>query len=705
LGDTHVNSIFQQGIDKDDISETEKFLLYGMSDDDLNNKHSAQRGLLYYTNKIVQNEGKNIDDISNAINPKTKNYGVNEFGETIYKGSSECRSYTVDYQYDSSDKFIRFIGNSNNNSVLKESVMPRLTYKSNDKGDETRRTMLSIENLAYFENKTTPKNIPAYEVGPLGGRIMWFMPYALSYSDSTSVSWEAKDIIGRIEKMYSYNGMDRRCNLSFMLVIDYPPHLNNIAAQDSYKKQLSTFIQGCGINEIETKKKKEKIETIIKKENTINNIPQFQKPSISHYFENDKDNVENSLIIQYEVNSGFKLNKDFINDTDNLIEYMIQQISQGNKITMNITSQASSLYESNYNAGLSFRRGSSLVKYIIKQYNTNIKFASLRTSLLSPDGDGTSLLNRRFYQETDQKYNITQEDIIKRNRTVTIVCNSGKVTFIIRGSGEINSNTSNIYIDQNTLNSLKAKSERNSKIDNIKSDFDDTGTITTVTTSNITTNTETIVNDKVLETEYFNKGYDYIDYTSEYLSNKFVKNNAFETIHEKEIRPVFHSQTPYDLVKRYIFLHQLTRPFSKEEVKNADGTTKQLMGSNSIFGRMPVIVLRIGDFLNTKALVNSLSFSFDDSTWDFNPEGMGAIPMFCKVSMDLTFVGGQSLESPIDILQTANDYNFIAPSTYTDSDDKQNFYNINKPQFVKSTIQVGKQKKINDNYLNKLKTT
>jgi hypothetical protein len=53
-----------------------------------------------------------------------------------------------------------------------------------------------------------------------------------------------------------------------------------------------------------------------------------------------------------------------------------------------------------------------------------------------------------------------------------------------------------------------------------------------------------------------------------------------------------------------------------------------------------------------------------ESTWDLNPEGMGAIPLYCTVTMDLTLLGGQSLAGPIDRIQTANDSNFIANSTF-----------------------------------------
>jgi hypothetical protein len=79
---------------------------------------------------------------------------------------------------------------------------------------------------------------------------------------------------------------------------------------------------------------------------------------------------------------------------------------------------------------------------------------------------------------------------------------------------------------------------------------------------------------------------------------------------------------------------------------------------------MPVFVIRYGDFIYSKAIAKSINFDITDSTWDLNPEGMGAIPLYCNVTMDLTLLGGQSLAGPIDRIQTANDSNFIANSTF-----------------------------------------
>jgi viroplasmin and RNaseH domain-containing protein len=100
-----------------------------------------------------------------------------------------------------------------------------------------------------------------------------------------------------------------------------------------------------------------------------------------------------------------------------------------------------------------------------------------------------------------------------------------------------------------------------------------------------------------------------------------------------------------------------------------------------VFGRPPICVLRIGDFYNTKIVVDSVNISYDPLQWDLNPEGIGVQPMLAKVTMSFKFIGGSSLGGPIKQLQNAVSYNFYAntgvyqPWKYTEKiiDQKQRF--------------------------------
>jgi hypothetical protein len=81
------------------------------------------------------------------------------------------------------------------------------------------------------------------------------------------------------------------------------------------------------------------------------------------------------------------------------------------------------------------------------------------------------------------------------------------------------------------------------------------------------------------------------------------------------------------------------------------------------FGRPPVCVLRIGDFLNTKILIQSLSITYENGNgiqWDLNPEGAGVQPMFANINLGIILIGGQSLDAPISRLNNAVTFNYYA---------------------------------------------
>ena len=101
-----------------------------------------------------------------------------------------------------------------------------------DKGIiETKKCMFSIENLAWRDTKSRRDEYDAYglspeQKGPLGGRIMWFPPYNLKFSEDVNVDWNRNKFIGRGEDVYTYTNTERRGNLSFTLLIDHPSILD-----------------------------------------------------------------------------------------------------------------------------------------------------------------------------------------------------------------------------------------------------------------------------------------------------------------------------------------------------------------------------------------------------------------------------------------------------------------------------------------------
>ena len=136
----------------------------------------------------------------------------------------------------------------------------------------------------------------------------------------------------------------------------------------------------------------------------------------------------------------------------------------------------------------------------------------------------------------------------------------------------------------------------------------------------------------------------------------------FETISEKikYFHPGFHSTTPEGLNTRTTFLQQCTRQGpSVYDKEDSNGIKPQ----NLAFGRPPICILRIGDYINTKILINSVNISYNVGStpqWDLNPEGIGVQPMMADVTLSIDIIGGQSLQGPISRLQNALSFNYYA---------------------------------------------
>ena len=136
---------------------------------------------------------------------------------------------------------------------------------------------------------------------------------------------------------------------------------------------------------------------------------------------------------------------------------------------------------------------------------------------------------------------------------------------------------------------------------------------------------------------------------------------AFNSLKEKlkYFHPGFHSTTPEGLNSRLTFLLQCLRPGDTIPIKGLADTT-DIGARNTTFGPPPICVLRIGDFYHSKVVIKDVNFTYNDSTWDMNPEGIGVQPMIADVTVQLAFIGGQGLERPVERLQNALSSNFFA---------------------------------------------
>ena len=146
----------------------------------------------------------------------------------------------------------------------------------------------------------------------------------------------------------------------------------------------------------------------------------------------------------------------------------------------------------------------------------------------------------------------------------------------------------------------------------------------------------------------------------------------------KYFNTAFHSISPEGFQSRLTFLHQFTR--QGNTICLSDDKNKG-NAYNLSFGRPPVCVLRIGDFFNTKIIIESLNIRYEDTNWDLNTEGIGVMPMIADVDITFRFIGGSDITGPIKKLQNALSFNYYAnTSVYDDraiiKDDEIN--NINQ---------------------------
>jgi hypothetical protein len=149
----------------------------------------------------------------------------------------------------------------------------------------------------------------------------------------------------------------------------------------------------------------------------------------------------------------------------------------------------------------------------------------------------------------------------------------------------------------------------------------------------------------------------------------------------KYFSPAYHSISPEGFNARLTFLQQCTR---QGHTISATDLNYARTAGNLSFGRMPVCVLRIGDFINTKIIIQSMSINYGASgapQWDLNPEGIGVQPMYAKVQLGIVILGGQSLEGPINRLQNAVSFNYYANTGVYDNRSDRAATNVEKKVF------------------------
>lgn len=584
-----------------------------------------------------------------------------------------CRSWTTIDRYDSVNNLIRKHGLwdsptvpyrfNTENSVLDEFGIPKIVPYTTDGPNDPKKFMFSLENLAWSDSIA---NLPLREVGDgdmisgKKGRIMWFPPYNIQFSENNAVNWEANNFIGRGESLYTYNNTERSGTLSFQIIVDHPSYANAFRGvngpDDNY---VASFWAGCIDPNSEMAKKLTPsqisslvTESLTKQEpKTI--TPEKEPDPMSVYFPNDNavlpEGYENGL-------SGSSQTLDRIN-------YYVDPNGTGfglgsypSNFTPGIHQTNNLSWPDRYNFGLNYKGKIVTPSYvdgvpfygyfepgydqaIINYLNTKCKYCVVTVSgYASPQGslDYNKKLSKAraeyiIKELRDKKWGpslIDKRNFDKRfkvGETIAIPKSGCKAE---HGS---DTDTQACKEDRRAVISFKFSSE--------------------LAAADVAMQEPVFKKDaKRVNTIITNKFYDETKYFDQLVNDDaFVFDRFRDKI--KYFHPAFHSTTPEGLNSRLTFLLQCTRQGPTSEDQGA---------SNLAFGRPPVCILRIGDFYNTKIVIDNIGIDYEPLVWDLNPEGIGVQPMIANVNMTFKFIGGSTLMGPLNKLQNALSFNYFA---------------------------------------------
>lgn len=657
-----------------------------------------------------------------------------------------------------------------------------------------KRCMFSIENLAWKKESIDKTD----QIGPLGGRIMWFPPYGLSFNESVNVDWNPTKFIGRGENIYTYTNTERSGSLSFKLLIDHPSLLNEWRKEtggnngvdnvNSTEQKILRFFAGCEVLDacgeknpktkitrslslepepqpiMLSKKSYDEVNFYVfypnnysgvddvKSNSKINPIHYLVNGIGCQYIKNTNGNGEDfgTLLMDkggigyemeehdYGISSGFSLNNDsFIDNSVTHIKYTAKnKVGTINKWGYRVDkwlsdevfrNKESYLDQKSY--GLNGDGFGKLVNYHkdAKDLLGKGKLFSFQSVFLALDsgGDNYETQETKILKELFKQYEVSSVDVqgcasshgytdnnnkLNEDRAKTIInwLNSCNPTQFNKSKCKIVKTKIGPKLSHNNASDITAKVWRCAKV-TIK--LEKTEIVEPQNTSYDESEAIRVVDDNRRQIDIINNSNDVtksqltatksaIDYTKQQAEKE--SNNAniscdsspsdgnmnrygnehkfFEELEDsapflhgkivdkiKYFDPAYHSITPEGFNARLTFLHQCTRQGS---TVSASSTKSNRTASNLSFGAPPICVLRIGDFYNTKIIIDSINITYDDLTWDLNDEGIGVMPMIADVTIGFKFIGGSDLAGPITRLQNAVSFNYYAnTSVYDDRAD------------------------------------
>jgi len=182
------------------------------------------------------------------------------------EGFEYCRIFTKDTPYYTYNQLQKTDGNIRKftYSVLDNTYNLNIapmkdagsTRSSNIVDGKVKKYMFSLENLAWRTSNRpgfTVEDLPACEIGPNGGRIMWFPPYNLSFDESSKPEFTPTTFLGRPEPIFTYKSTTRSGSISWKILVDHPSitnllidqELKDLSDDSEVTKIINSFFAGC----------------------------------------------------------------------------------------------------------------------------------------------------------------------------------------------------------------------------------------------------------------------------------------------------------------------------------------------------------------------------------------------------------------------------------------------------------------------------
>jgi outer membrane protein OmpA-like peptidoglycan-associated protein len=699
----------------------------------------------------VPNTGARFGHVGNAIDQTSKVFfdGYKEItkGSQVIRysdgqsnvGIEYCRLFAKDTPYmtyrdlQKSEGNIRKFSYSVLDSTYNLNIVP---YSSKDSTNilnaggsgprNVKKYMFSIENLAWrtgYRPGYRVQDLPDCEKGPNGGRIMWFPPYDLQFSEDTRPQFNETTFLGRPEPIYTYKSTSRGGTLKWKIIVDHPSILNlivnKVLANEGDRPKVDSivnaFFAGCKkydlyelakiyntvpLTELQAWQEvvnnpnvtREQYTSAVQNVSTETAVAPTSGGATSEalsadflnsyqqyafYFENDIPGTNPATTTStpyqatydiyvsptnkqlYSTKAGsaattvdlffsdvITSNYDKMQELGSKIFDILQQ-KQASKVVIDLQGSASSPQTESYNQKLSERRISSVTNFFktfsfpgAKSLEPYISGGQLvfnpvakgEVTNVTPKGSGS-------YESVNCSQNLTGNAKIYSTKAMS--CRAVIVTKITIDPIQPQPEPQNVDVNANLAS------------DGLKPQPIKPGQENTRSAVQPTQALYKGASKKLLR--YLLSECDYFQVLKE--ENPFIYDSIKEKI--KYFQPAFHSMTPEGLNARLTFLQQCMRPGDTIPTIGPNGEKLYNDATNTAFGAPPVLVLRVGDFYNTKIIPTSLNFSYEKS-FDMNPEGIGMQPMIADVTMSFNFVGGSGLKNPIDTLQNALSFNYYA---------------------------------------------